>query len=151
MRANYFVIRDMTDSLTLSHGGLQKCRTLESRDWTRYVLQDTGARPVLRHALIFYWKKDNTSGPIRDFNALASFRKRKTGLLTIFKSVMWATLIGVVAGLITWVLTPLITPSPLRCETCQPMSLKNGSLSGVVNGSATHTPPEAVTAPHAPR
>jgi hypothetical protein len=98
---NYFVIRDMTEELNLSHSALQKCRTLEPSVWTRYVTMDGQNSASLRNAIIFYWKKDHTSSKISDFNALARFRKRKTDWRTIFISVVSLLVIGVIAGLLT--------------------------------------------------
>lgn len=80
---NYFVIRHITDDLTLSHGELKKCRTLESGVWTSYLAPNAPAGTTLRNALIFYWRKKAEGDTIDDWNALARFKRRRTDWKTV--------------------------------------------------------------------
>lgn len=98
---HYFVIRDMTEELNLSHGDLRKCRTLESDVWTKYVDLTSAGTSFLRNAIIFNWRKDGGRSSSADFNALARFRKRRTDWRTIIISVGSLLVIGIIAGLLT--------------------------------------------------
>jgi hypothetical protein len=113
LEINYFVIRDITDDLTLSHSEMKKCRTLESPVWTRYVQGTQTTTTPLRNAIIFYWQKlGSTSGPINDYNALARFRRRKTDLPAIIWFVISTLVIGIVAGLISGAVVTYFTLTP---------------------------------------
>jgi hypothetical protein len=106
---NYFVIRNITDDLIISHSDLKKCRTLESSVWTRYVQGDQTT--PLRNAIIYYWQKLN--GPtdsIKDYNALARFRRRKTDLRAIGWFVLSTLVIGIIAGLVSGAVVTYFAP-----------------------------------------
>jgi hypothetical protein len=113
LEINYFIIRDITHDLTLSHSELKKCRTLESLVWSKYVQCGLETTIPLRNAIIFYWQKvkGNTSS-IKDYNALARFRRRKTGLRAINWFVFSTLLLGIVAGLISGGFVAYIIPTP---------------------------------------
>ncbi len=123
---NYFIIRDMTEDLTLSHSELTKCRTLESYVWTKYLQTDERKVPALRNAIIFGWKKESEKKPIRDYNALARFRKRRTGLRDIFVFIAGLLIIGIVAGIISTSMTEALSKTystnRSRSEQAEPTS-----------------------------
>ncbi len=97
-KINYFVIRDMTEDLTLADKAPRKCRTLEPDVWSIYIANGSTQSIRIRHAIIFYWRMEYENSKFKDFNALSRFRKRRTNIRTIVKSVAWLILFGVFSG-----------------------------------------------------
>jgi hypothetical protein len=97
---HYFLIRESDSQFVMAHAGFHKVRLLEDSLWSEY-LKGTIAGTLQHDSFIYHWRRiAEQNSDLRDYHALAKFRRLITGWRTILFYLLVIFAIGISGNLV---------------------------------------------------